>query len=64
MEGRAGTARSGSTSFSGCRNDFRRMQSPVPLWKRPQTQEVLGLVIAFFLAIGRGKRLPDGLCLS
>jgi hypothetical protein len=25
---------------------------------------VLGLVSAFFLAIGRGKRLPDGLCLS
>ena len=64
MEERAGTARSGSAPFSGCRNALRRPQFPVLLWKRPQVQEVLRQVIAILGEPGRGKWLSNRLWLS
>jgi hypothetical protein len=64
MEGRAGTALSGSAPCAGCRNAPRRTQSTLPLWKLPQVQEVLRRVISLLLGLRRCKWLLDGLCLS
>jgi hypothetical protein len=54
MEERAGTARSGSAPCVGCRS-IRRSKSTLPLWKRPQVQEVLRGVIAFTSRVRAGQ---------
>lgn len=48
----ARSARSGSIPFSACRNTFRRPQSTLPLWQRPEVQEVLRKVISVHSTAG------------